>query len=54
MKMHNYRIHHVSKLLLKKEGQGIIKEYCKFKGFTKQLQNITNSNASILYTTKQV
>jgi hypothetical protein len=28
MEMHAYRIHHVARLLLKNEGQRIMKEYC--------------------------
>jgi hypothetical protein len=34
MEMHAYRIHHVTRLLLKNEGQRIMKEYCNLQGET--------------------
>jgi hypothetical protein len=34
MKMHAYRIHHVARLLLKNEGQRIVKEYFNLQGET--------------------
>jgi hypothetical protein len=32
MEMHAYRIHHEARLLLKNEGQRIMKEYCNLQG----------------------
>jgi hypothetical protein len=34
MEMHDYRIHHLARLLLKNEGQRIMKEYCNLQGET--------------------
>jgi hypothetical protein len=34
MEMHAYRIHHVARLLLKNEGQRIMKEYFNLQGET--------------------
>jgi hypothetical protein len=34
MEMRAYRIHHVARLLLKNEGQRVMKEYCNLQGET--------------------